>query len=105
MNIGARIKHFRQLTGLTGKALARMVNLDPSQIYKIESNTTKPSIDSLERICSALGITLAEFFAEEAPDMPPELRQVINKAKKLTPRQLRILNDVLDEWIDPSKGE
>lgn len=104
MDIGQRIRLLREGVGLSGRALALKVGLDPSQINKIEHNVNKPSLEALERICAALGLTLAEFFSDQAPEVPPEVRQVVVKVQKLSPRQLKILNDVLDEWIEP-KGE
>jgi len=62
LNLGQRVRYFRRLAWLSGRALAQEVGLDPSQITKIETNVTKPSLDSLERICTAVGITLADFF-------------------------------------------
>ena len=96
MNYGSRLKYFREINGVTGKALAEKAGLVPSQIYKIEGNSTKPSLDSLERICTALDITLADFFAEETPELSPELRRLLNTASKLTPEQLAAVQALLD---------
>lgn len=64
VDYGSRIKKLRHTAGLSANALGKMVDLDPTTIYKMEAGTSKPSLDALERICAALGITLAEFFAE-----------------------------------------
>ncbi|NLI93002.1 MAG: helix-turn-helix transcriptional regulator [Peptococcaceae bacterium] len=65
MNYGQRIKFFREVSGISANALAKKVGLDPTTIYKIEANDSKPSLGSLKNICEALGISLAEFFAEQ----------------------------------------
>ncbi|WP_449240558.1 helix-turn-helix domain-containing protein [Desulfoscipio gibsoniae] len=102
MDIGKRIKSIREDLGLSGRALALKVGLDPSQINKIEHNINKPSLEALERICDALGVTIAEFFTEphEQETLPPEARRIIDKVKKLSPEKLKILEPVLDSWID-----
>ena len=87
MNIGERLRFLREQSGLSGKALAEKIGLVPSQINKIEHNVTKPSIDSLERICNALGITLGEFFSIEKSESEPELQRFLKTAKKLTPAE------------------
>jgi Predicted transcriptional regulators len=65
MDYGARLKRFILQAKTTPNALAKKVALDPTTIYKIVNNDSKPSLPSLERICDALGITMAEFFADE----------------------------------------
>jgi len=100
MIIGERLKYFREQAGISGKSLAEKAGLVPSQIYKIESNVTKPSLDSLERICEVLGITLAEFFADtqEQEPLPTDIRQLIDLAQNLTPHQREILLAAAKEW-------
>ena len=102
MDIGYRISYLREGAGLSGRALALKVGLDPSQINKIEHNVNKPSLDALERICVALGVTLSEFFADtkEREPLPPEVQRVCDKVAKLPPEKLKILEPVLDTWID-----
>lgn len=65
MDIGQRLKQVLESRQMSGRALALKVDVVPSQISKIISGTTKPSIDLLQRICEALNITMAEFFTEE----------------------------------------
>ncbi|HMM22134.1 MAG TPA: helix-turn-helix transcriptional regulator [Selenomonadales bacterium] len=96
MNYGSRLKHFREQNGMSANALAKKVDLDPTTIYKIEANDSKPSLGSLERICQVLGITLADFFAEEKPELSPEIRRLLETAKKLTPEQAELLQKLLE---------
>lgn len=103
MTIGERLRFFREQAGVSGKYLAEQAGLVPSQIYKIESNTTKPSFDSLERICDVLGITMGNFFSDQTPELPPEVRQILVKIQKLPPEKLKVLNAVLDTWAEPDK--
>ncbi|SFR12360.1 helix-turn-helix domain-containing protein [Desulfoscipio geothermicus] len=103
MEIGSRIKIFREAAKVKSYELAQAVGVSKVYMSKLERNAKKPSIETIERICSTLGITLGEFFADDIQEVSPEIKQIINKAQKLTPRQLKILNDVLDEWIDNKK--
>jgi len=107
MTIGERLRFFREQVGISGKYLAEQAGLVPSQIYKIESNTTKPSLDSLERICDVLGITMGEFFADDqAPELSPDIRRLVDLANRLTPKQREILLAAAEEWAGLNqKGE
>jgi transcriptional regulator with XRE-family HTH domain len=81
MDYGKRIKDIRESIGMSGRALALKSGLDPSQINKIEHSVNKPSLDSLESICDALGISLTGFFSiEQGPSaLPPDLYEFVIK--------------------------
>ena len=96
MNIGERLRFLREQAGISGKALAEKIGLVPSQINKIEHNVTKPSIDSLERICDALGITLGDFFSADTLELEPEIQRLLQSAKKLTPTEREKLIELID---------
>ncbi|MBM7854975.1 transcriptional regulator with XRE-family HTH domain [Desulfohalotomaculum tongense] len=102
IDIGVRIKELRKQRNISAKQLAITLGVSQSFISGIENGTKKCSIENLYKICNALGITLSEFFADtqEAKPLPPEVRQVIDKVKKLPPQKLKVLNDVLDTWAD-----
>ena len=55
-----------------------------------------PRVDTIERICTGFGITLADFFAEEQPELAPEFRRLLETAKKLTPEQREHLQKLLE---------
>ena len=96
MNYGQRIRFFRSIVGISANALAKKVGLDPTTIYKIEANDSKPSLGSLESICAALGISLAEFFTEEEQSLGPEIQRLLGTVKKLSPEQIDYLQKLLD---------
>ncbi|MBP2651742.1 MAG: putative transcriptional regulator [Firmicutes bacterium] len=62
MNIGPRVKYLRNKNNLSAKELGSKVDLDQTMIYKIERNEANPSLDSLERICTALNVPLDVFY-------------------------------------------
>jgi transcriptional regulator with XRE-family HTH domain len=107
MDVGTRLTRFRESKKISKNKLAQEVGVTQGFISQVELGNRLPTLEVLNRICTALGITLAEFFADtrEREPLPPEIRQIIDKAQKLTPRQLKILNDVLDEWIEPKEAK
>ena len=65
MDIGARIRQLRIKNDLTLEELASRTELTKGFLSQLERNLTSPSIQTLEDIAEALGVTLAGFFSEE----------------------------------------
>jgi|SRR5690625_3074664 len=95
INIGERIRILREEKKLSARKLADMANLDPSQISKIEQGISKPSIDALNRICNAFGISMSEFFSENSFDIPSYQRELLQTSKSLSVQQIELLNNFL----------
>lgn len=62
MKIGSTIKTERMKNGLSQADLAQQSNLHKNYIGMVERGQRGPTISSLQKICIALGISLAEFF-------------------------------------------
>ncbi len=95
MDIGYRIKQIRSSKGLQGIQLAEKVGITNVYLSYIENGSKTPTIDTLRKICDALGVTLAEFFAEDNKTLPAEYLELLENAKALSLKQLKILNDFL----------
>ncbi|BBB92068.1 MAG TPA: helix-turn-helix transcriptional regulator [Methylomusa anaerophila] len=94
--IGRRLRDLRIQKKLTMKEVAEIAGIAQSSVSYIETGNNSPSIETLEAILTALGITIGEFFAEEKPELEPELRQLLDTAKKLTPEQRELAQRLLD---------
>ena len=64
MDVKARIVQLMRARGWSEYRLAIESGLSQSTIANIFSRSTTPSIATVESICGAFGITLAQFFAE-----------------------------------------
>jgi transcriptional regulator with XRE-family HTH domain len=62
--IGTRIKKIRELKGISQKDLAYESDLDRSYIASIEVGKRNVSIINLEKIASALNISLSKLFEQ-----------------------------------------
>ena len=76
--VGKVIRRLRDRTGLSVRGLASKSGFSPSFISQVELGQASPSIASLEKIASALDVTLGEFFEKGIPD-PPLDRKSIRK--------------------------
>ncbi len=66
MDIGGKIREIRILNGLTQEELADRSELSKGFISQLENDLTSPSISTLEDILQCLGMTINEFFSQEA---------------------------------------
>ena len=105
MNVGNRIKTLRQKLGLSNNKLATLAGLSQPVMNRLENNERSADIETLEKICSALNITLIDFLKDsdncEPLVLTPELKDLINGAKNLTPEQLQKLNEFLKTFFNP----
>lgn len=62
VKIGQRIKELREVSGMSQKDLSYNADLDRSYIASVENGQRNISIVNIEKIATALGITLKEFF-------------------------------------------
>lgn len=103
INVGKRIKTLRENAGISALSLSKMAKLDPSQISKIERGGAKPSLDSLERICHSLNISLSDFFADEDVSLPLEQQQLLEATNFLSIEQMKLLKQFLVSFKNNGK--
>lgn len=101
--VGKRIQYYRELSGLKKVELAKKVGLDPSQITKIENNSSKPALETLFNICNALDVSLAEFFSFTDVELTAEQRNLLRHSKSLTKEQIELLNKLLASFKNKEK--
>jgi transcriptional regulator with XRE-family HTH domain len=95
----ARFERVRVAAGISKNALAKAIGISQPFISELESGRKSPSLQTIERICEYLGITLAEFFADDiTPIVPADVRRITDMALCLKPRQRKLLIDVIQEW-------
>ncbi len=70
IDVGARLKAQRIKSGLTQRDLASKAGVTNGMISMIEQNKHSPSVATLNRLTDALGLSFAEFFSIELPEMP-----------------------------------
>ena len=82
--------------------LALESGLSQSTISNIFSRNTTPSIPTLESICKAFGITLAQFFAEgDWVELTSEQLEMFRAWSSLTPAQKEVIRQLIDVMKKP----
>ncbi|GAW28958.1 helix-turn-helix domain-containing protein [Carboxydocella sp. ULO1] len=95
MDISERIVHLRTLRNISQYKLAKISGISQAGLSDIELGKKQPTVQTLDKILKALNVSWAEFFSEETPDMPPDLRQLLQEAESLTPEQRQLLTAFL----------
>jgi transcriptional regulator with XRE-family HTH domain len=63
-DVGLRLKAIRHERGLSLRALAEICELSPNTISLIERGASSPSVSTLQRLATALGVQITSFFTE-----------------------------------------
>lgn len=109
MDVGKRLMELREKAGLSRYRLAKVTGVAPSFIRDVENGRKDPTVRTLHRICSGLGVNLAEFFAEDGatvqPHVPGHLRPLLDQAWHLSPEQAEFLARFLEALNRPRGGK
>ena len=102
MNAKLRIRELMAERQWSEYRLALESGLSQSTISNIFSRNTTPSIPTLESICKAFGITLAQFFAEgDWVELTSEQLEMFRAWSSLTPAQKEVIRQLIDVMKKP----
>ena len=97
-DILACIVEYRQARGWSEYQLAEESGLPQSTISSWYRKNMMPSLQSLEKICIAFGISLSQLFAQEgeAMELTGEQRLLLERWAALSPEQRRALMQLIE---------
>lgn len=90
--LGENISYYRKLRELTQKELANKIGITASAMSRIESGKNTPTASNLQRIASALGVSVEKLKREKTKEPIVELINGLINATK----------DDMIEWAYPS---
>jgi len=88
MDVGNRLKQFRELKGLSQGKIEGRTGLLRCYISRVENGHTVPSVDTLEKFARALDMPLYQLLYEE--ERPP--------------KSLKTQAQEIDDWASRGKG-
>lgn len=101
IKLGARIKHFRELNGLSQLELSSLVPCEPSTLAHYETGKNLVSMTRLQRIAEVLKVEPYLFFLWENPKNDAETVSIINslisKADKV---QISLIKKIIESVIE-----
>ena len=86
MDVSKRIIALREQCGLTQNGLAERAGVSQTHLRRVELGQADITIGHLQLLCDAMGISMSEFFKEEANS--DELAVALSK---LSPKQKVLL--------------
>ena len=97
MDTQKRIRELMEERRWTDYRLAKEANLSHSTVTNMFNRNNAPTLPTLEAVCRAFGITLAQFFVEgEEAQLTEEQQKLFSKWSTLTDRQKQILLELMD---------
>ena len=92
--VGQRIRNYRTQKGLSQEKLAELSGCHPTYIGQLERGEKNATLESIERITSALGITLSKLFEklggqeDDTKDIPLACYEFLSAKSKEEQEQL-----------------
>ena len=88
MDVKERLIQLQQQRGWTDYKIAKEAGISSNTVSNIYRRNNVPSIPTLEALCKAFGITMAQFFAEDdLVELTPDVRELVEKWAALTEDQ------------------
>jgi transcriptional regulator with XRE-family HTH domain len=100
MNVLEKIRKYRIERNWTEYQLAEKSELPQSTISSWYRKNQVPTIPSLEKICKAFGITLAQFFTDDGAEFAPLTKtqsELLYQWNRLNERQRNIVLELIKE--------
>lgn len=91
--VATRVKELCVKNNVSKYRLSQLTGMSQTTLGNIMKMKSIPTVLTLERICDALGITMAQFFAGEGkrPDLTQEQEEIIETWDTLGTEERRIL--------------
>ena len=101
ISIGARIRHFRELAGLSQLQLSEKVQCEPSTLAHYETGKNLVSMTKLIKISKVLEVDLYQFFISSPVEADVEtiekLSKLLSHANKV---QIGLIYNIVSNILD-----
>ena len=101
MDVRARLQQLMDEREWTIYRLAKEADIPWSTIRNMFKRGTEPSIATLESLCRAFGITLAQFFgAESEMGLSEEQNRLLRQWSRLREKDRRTVQELMDSLCE-----
>lgn len=102
MDAKSRIEYLMKSKNISEYRLAKLSGLSQSTISNIFNRNTAPTIPTIEAICNGLGISMAQFFADNSKEEPVYLtqqqRELFDMWISLTAEQKEVVEKIIKTY-------
>lgn len=68
LQVGQRVKHWREIRGISQLDLATRAEMDPAKLCRIEKGKYKPRAEEVEKLAAAMTLSMPEFYGAADED-------------------------------------
>lgn len=105
MNIQSRLRNLMDERKWSEYRLAKEAGVAQTTITNLFKRNNLPSLPTLEAICKAFDITLAQFFMEDDPiELTQSQKDLLMKWNSLTSEQKKIMQTLLNTIYEENQG-
>lgn len=102
IQIGEQIRYYRNLKNMSQEALALSAQITPAYVGLIERGLKSPTVNTLQKISSVLGISLAELFTPislkeqySSEIRSVDIERIIYSLNKLNDDELSMITQII----------
>lgn len=102
MNIQERIDELCKLHGISKYRLSQITGISQSAFSKMSRQQSTLSLETIQRICDAFGISLAQFFSEtdDYPDLTQDQKRLLKSWSLLDEKKRAFALLLLENMVD-----
>ncbi len=105
MDIQLRLQNLMKERGWSEYRLAKEAGISQTTITNLFKRNNLPTLPTLEALCGAFGITLAQFFMEdELIELTPSQKNLLVKWNTLSSEQKNIIQKLIDTIYEENQG-
>ena len=100
MPFSSRLSMLRKKRGLTQEALADLVGITKTQIYRYESGSSQPTLDVIKKMVIALSVSADELiFEEDERDPDRSLALLLEGVSRLGSDEKHVIKEMIEGII------
>ncbi len=101
IKLGARIRHFRDLAGLTQLQLSEMIPCEPSTLAHYETGKNLVSMTRLQKIAEVLNVEPYQFFIpSDIKTDEKVINSIITLLKSVDKVQLKLIYNIISSILE-----
>ena len=106
MNVSEKLRYYMEQRGMTVYALAKASGLPWQTVKNLVNQINNPTVATMEMLCSGLGITRSQFFAEdeESIELTAEQKHLLDRWDTISEDEKRLFSELLDVILKNRKS-
>lgn len=105
VEVGMRIKQYREAAGLTQEAFAELIGLGVKHVSAIECGAVGVSLTTLQRVSTVLSIPADALLFDtgnlsERLDQSSEIQIIASRLSRLPSNKFRVVKDIVDKVLE-----